>query len=407
MITSGLSKSRLDRMHDVLSGHVERGALPGLVTLVTLVSRRGEVQVNAIGTKALGGTDPMRRDTIFRLDSLSKPVVAAAAMTLVEDCTLRLDEPVDRWLPELANCKVLKRIDGPLDETVTANRPISLRDLLTLRMGLGYIMDPGAGNAPIQAAINDLGLLQGPTLPQTPPAPDEWMRRLGSLPLACQPGERWMYHLGIDVLGVLITRASGMPLEDVLRARIFAPLGMTDTGFRVPPGAIDRFATAYAPNPETGALDVYDDAANSAWSRPPAFPSAGGGLVSTVDNLLAFNQMLLEGGRLGNDRILARPSVVAMTTDHITPAQKAMSPFFPGFWDTTGWGFGLGITTAREGIGPSPGSFGWGGGIGTSCRADPTEGMVAMLMTQLSVMAPESAGIQVDFWTLAYAAIDD
>ncbi len=403
MTTSGFSRKRLDRMHEVMSGYVESGALPGLVTVV---SRRGEVHVEAIGNQAFGGA-PMRPDTIFRIDSLSKPIAAVAAMIMVEECVLRLDDPVDPWLPELADRKVLRAIDGPIDDTVPANRPISLRDLVTLRLGLGYIMDPAANGAPIQAAIDAASLLQGPTKPNDPPPPDEWMRRLGSLPLVHQPGEAWKYHLGIDVLGVLLARASGMPLGDFFRARLFDPLGMKDTGFSVPPDAIDRFATAYAPNPETGELDVYDDAADSGWSQPPPFPSAGGGLVSTVDDLLAFNQMLLDGGRLGSRRILSRPSVDTMITDHITPEQKAASPFFPGFWDTTGWGFGLGIAIAREGIGPTPGSFGWGGGVGTSCRADPAMGMVAMLLTQLSVMAPASAGIQADFWTLAYAAIDD
>ncbi|MBA2469757.1 MAG: beta-lactamase family protein [Chloroflexia bacterium] len=403
MSTGGLSATRLDRMHEVMAGHVERGTLPGLVTLV---SRRGEVHVDAIGDQAFDG-EPMQRDTIFRIDSLSKPVAAVAAMILVEDCTLRLDDPVDRWLPELADRQVLRAIDGPLDDTVPADRPISLRDLLTLRLGLGYIMDPAAGDFPIQRAINEQELLQGPTKPQTPPAPDEWLRRVGSLPLVHQPGTRWMYHLGIDVLGVLLARASGQPLETLYRERIFDPLGMKDTGFSVPPENITRLATSYLPNPETGTLDLYDSPEDSDWSRPPAFPAAGGGLVTTVDDFLAFNQMLLDGGRLGDERILSRPAVETMTTDHITPAQKANSPFWAGFWDTTGWGFGLGITTAREGIGPSPGSFGWGGGVGTSCNSDPAEGMIAMLLTQLSLMAPAAASIQTDFWTLAYAAIDD
>ncbi|MBA3276629.1 MAG: beta-lactamase family protein [Chloroflexia bacterium] len=403
MSTGGWSATRLAHMHEVMAGHVERGALPGLVTLV---SRRGETHVDVIGAKAFDG-EPMQRDTIFRIDSLSKPVAAVAAMILVEDCTLRLDDPVDRWLPELANRQVLRAIDGPLDDTVPADRPISLRDLLTLRMGLGYIMDPAAGEFPVQRAINALELLQGPTKPLDPPASDEWLRRVGSLPLVHQPGTHWMYHLGIDVLGVLLARASGQPLETLYQERILDPLGMKDTGFSVPSGKIDRLSTSYMPNPDTGTLALYDAAEESAWSRPPAFPAAGGGLVSTVDDLLAFNQMLLHGGRLGKERILSRPAVETMTTDQITPAQKEASPFFPGFWDTNGWGFGLGITTAREGIGPTPGSFGWGGGIGTSCQADPAEGMVAMLLTQLSLMAPAAAAIHADFWTLVYAVIDD
>ena len=239
MSIGGLSRARLARMHDVMAGYVERGEVPGLVTLV---SRRGEVHVDAIGMKALGGSDPMRRDTIFRISSMTKPITAAATMILVEECKLRLDEPVDRLLPELADRKVLKRLDGPLDDTVPANRPITVRDLLTFRMGFGIIMAP-PDTYPIQRAVSELLLGQGPPNPSTPPAPDEWIRRLGTLPLMHQPGEKWMYNTGSDVLGVLIARASGQPLETFLRERIFEPLGMKDTGFSVPAAKIDRLAT--------------------------------------------------------------------------------------------------------------------------------------------------------------------
>src|SRR5438552_2514713 len=167
-------------MHDVMAGHVERGELPGLVTLV---SRRDEVHVDAIGMKALGGSDPMRRDTIFRIASMTKPITAAATMILVEECKLRLDEPVDRLLPELANRKVLKRLDGPLDDTVPANRSVTVRDLLTFRMGFGMIMGP-PNVYPIQVAMAEAGVASGPILPSL--APDEWMKRLGSLPLLHQ-----------------------------------------------------------------------------------------------------------------------------------------------------------------------------------------------------------------------------
>ena len=227
--------------------------VPGLVTLV---SRRGEVHVDAIGTKALGGSDPMRRDTIFRISSMTKPITAVAAMILVEECKLRLDEPVDRLLPELADRRVLKRLDGPLDDTVPANRPITVRDLLTFRHGLRHASwrrrtRTRSCRPRSEQRTQDLG----PPKPQTPPAPDEWMRRLGTLPLMHQPGERWMYNTGSDVLGVLIARASGQPLETFLRERIFEPLGMKDTGFSVPAAKLDRLATSYWTNPETGELE--------------------------------------------------------------------------------------------------------------------------------------------------------
>ena len=396
MSAGGLSKARLDRMHDVMAGYVERGEVPGIVTLVC---RRGEAHVDAIGRKAARGRDPIRRDTIFRIASLSKPIAAAAAMILVEECKLRLDEPVDRLLPELAARRVLKRLDGPLDDTVPASRPISLRDLLTLRMGLGYIM--AAGAYPILKAANEQQLLLGPPR-QTLPAPDEWIRRVATLPLMHQPGEKWMYDLGLDVLGVLIARASGQPLETFLSERIFEPLGMKDTGFTVPAAKLDRLATS-----ETGALEVYDEAEGGQWSRPPAFPAAASGLVSTVDDYLAFGQMMLSQGKHGRERVLSRPSVETMTTDQLTSGQKAASGLVGGYFDSHGWGFGLSMVTRREDLAEPVGTFGWDGGLGTSWRSDPREKMVTILMTQRAWTSPTPPDVCRDFWTSAYQAIDD
>jgi CubicO group peptidase (beta-lactamase class C family) len=406
MSTGGLSKARLGRMHDVMAGYVERGDVPGLVTLV---SRRGEVHVDALGTMAVGGRDPMRCDTIFRIASMTKPITAAAAMILVEECTLRLDEPVDPWLPELADRKVLRAIDSPLDDTVPAHRPITLRDLLTFRLGFGIVMAP-PGTYPIQKAMSEQLLGQGPPSPSTPPAPDEWVRRLGTLPLMHQPGEKWMYNTGSDVLGVLIARASGQTLETFLRQRLFEPLGMKDTGFSVPATKLDRLATSYWTNPETGALELYDEARGSQWSRPPAFPSAAGGLVSTVDDYLAFGQMMLNKGTKGThggERILSRLSVELMTTDQITPEQKAASAFFPGFWDSRGWGVGVSVITRRDDLAAVPGRYGWDGGFGTSAYMDPKEDMVAILMLQRLWDSPRPPAVYLDFWTSVYQAIDD
>jgi len=402
MSSGGLSKARLGRVHDVMAGYVERGDVPGIVTLV---SRRGEQHVEAVGTKAVGG-DPVRRDTIFRISSMTKPITAAATMILVEECKLRLDEPVDRLLPELSGRKVLKRLDGPLDDTVPANRPISVRDLLTFRMGFGIVMAP-PGTYPIQSAMSEQHLGQGPPSPSTPPAPDEWIRRLGTLPLVHQPGEQWMYSTGSDVLGVLIARASGQALETFLRERLFEPLGMKDTGFSVPATNLDRLATGYWTNPETGAFEVYDEAEGGQWSRPPAFPSGAGGLVSTIDDYLAFGQMLLSKGRHGSERVLSRLSVETMTTDQLTPAQKATSAFFGGYFDGHGWGFGVSIVTRRDDVAAVPGRFGWDGGLGTSWWSDPKEEMVTILMTQRGWDSPSPPNVCLDFWTSAYQAIDD
>ncbi len=403
MSTAGLSKARLGRMHNVMAGYVERGEVPGLVTLV---SRRGEVHVDAIGMKAIEDPAPMRRDTIFRISSMTKPITAAATMILVEECKVRLDEPVDRLLPELAGRKVLKRLDGPLDDTVPAKRPITVRDLLTFRMGFGQMMAPPDAY-PILKAASEQQIGMGPPSPSMLPAPDEWMRRLGRLPLMHQPGEKWMYNTGSDVLGVLIARASGQPLETFFHERIFEPLGMKDTGFSVPAPRLDRLATSYWTDPESGELRLYDDAEGGQWSRPPAFPSGAGGLVSTIDDYLAFGEMMLNQGKHGSERILSRLSVELMTTDQLTPEQKAVSGLVPGYFDSHGWGFGVSVVTRRDDVAAVPGRYGWDGGLGTSWYSDPREEMVIILMTQRAWTSPSPPDVCLDFWTLAYQTIDD
>ena len=403
MGVSGLSKARLERMHDVMAGYVDRGQVPGLVALV---SRAGELRVDALGSLAVGGQSRVQRDTIFRIASMTKPVTAAAAMILVEECRLRLDEPVDRLLPELADRKVIKRFEGALDDTVPAKRSITVRDLLTFRMGFG-IMGAPPDPCPILKAASDLRIGLGPPSPASMPAPDEWIRRLGSLPLMHQPGKRWMYSTGSDVLGVLIARASGQPFEAFLRERIFDPLGMKDTGFSVPAEKINRLATSYATNPQTGAFEVYDQPANGQWSRPPAFPAGASGLVSTADDFLAFSQMMLNKGKLGSVRILSRPSVELMTTDQLTPEQKVTSGLTEVFFESRGWGFGVSIVTRRTELAASIGMYGWDGGLGTSWRADPTENLTGILLTQCMWPSPSGPDVFLDFWAALYQSIDD
>jgi CubicO group peptidase (beta-lactamase class C family) len=390
-------------MHDVLAGYVERGEVPGLVALV---SRRGETHADVIGALAAGGSAPMQRDTIFRISSMTKPVTAVAAMILVEECRLRLDEPVDRLLPELAGRRVLRRIDGPLDDTVPAERPVTVRDLLTFRMGFGQMMAPPDAY-PILEAAHEQQIGMGPPSPATMPAPDEWLRRLGALPLMHQPGERWMYNTGADVLGVLIARAAGQPLEAFLRERIFEPLGMPDTSFSVPADRLDRLATCYHVAGASSELAVFDPAAGGHWSRPPAFPSGAGGLVSTLDDYLAFSQMMLSRGKLGNVRVLSRPSVELMISDQLTPEQKAVSGLVGGYFESHGWGLGLAMVTRRTDLGESIGTYGWDGGLGTCWRVDPHEDLITLLMTQQAWTSPSPPDVCRDFWTLAYQAIDD
>lgn len=395
--TGGLSPQRLSRLRDGMQAYAGRGDAAGIVALV---ARRGAIHAEVAGVQDLAAGVPMRRDTIFRMASMTKPILAAAAMSLVEETRIGLDDAVERWLPELANRVVLRTIKSPLDDTVPAGRPVTLRDLLTFRFGLGAVMAP-PGTYPIQTAMTEAGI--APSASSVPFTQDEYMARIGRLPLIHQPGERWLYHTGADVLAVLMTRLTGQPLGAFLQERIFMPLGMKDTGFSVADTAIDRLATCYTGDGGDG-LKVWDTARGGRYASPPVFPNA---LVSTADDYLAFARMLLDHGRCPGGRILARPTVQLMMTDQITPAQKAASPFFPGFWDNQGWGFGGAVTTRRDSIFASPGSYGWTGGFGTIFIADPAEDMVAILLIQRLMSGPDDTAIHQDFLTLAYQAIDD
>ncbi|HTV52929.1 MAG TPA: serine hydrolase domain-containing protein [Steroidobacteraceae bacterium] len=402
MSSSGFSPPRLARLRQAMAAHLESGELPGIATLV---GRGEERHVETLGVKAFGGGDAMRRDTIFRIASMTKPITAVAALILVEECKLRLDEPVDRLLPELANRRVLKRIDGPLEDTVPARRPITLRDLLTFRMGFGMTIGP-PNATPIQKALTEAGIMG--LRPSPPYSPDEWIRRLGTLPLMHQPGERWQYHTGSDVLGVLIARASGQPFDRFLAQRIFEPLGMKDTAFHVPAHKLERLASCYQSNPESGAVELLDEPRETTWARPPSFPAGGGGLVSTLDDYYAFGRMLLQGGRCGSERILARPTVEAMTSDQLTSQQRAEAHWFtPDYFDSHGWGFGVATVIKRFSTAASVGQFGWGGAFGTTWFCDPREDLVAVLMIQRMALAPSPADIRQDFAVSVYQAIDD
>ena len=289
-----LSSDGLALLHDSMAAHVAAGHLPGLVTLV---AHGDELHVDTIGSPSFGSDAPLRRDAIFRIASLTKPITAAATLSLVDEGLLRLAQPIDELLPELANRRVLRAIDAELDDTVPAKRPITLEDLLSYRLGFGSVMAP-PGSYPIQRAEAELGLhsIGGPPWPPVGHDPDGWMAALGSLPLMHQPGERWLYNTSAQVLGVLLARACGRDLESVLRERILDPLGMADTGFTVPAEQLGRLTTAYRPDPETGQLWVLDDPADSWWSRPTSFPDASGWLVSTIDDYWSFVSMLLAGG---------------------------------------------------------------------------------------------------------------
>lgn len=347
------------------------GVHPGVVSVVA--DARAE-RVEAIGVTTAGGDEPMRRDTPFRITSMTKPMVAAVAMMLVDDGTISLADPVERFLPELADQRVLARIDGPLDETVPARRPVTVEDLLTFKMGYGHILEPTFDPPyPISLAAKELRLALAEPDPRTPHPPDEWIRLFGSLPLMDQPGSRWRYNVGALVLGVLLARVADRPLGDLMADRLFGPLGMASTGFWLPPERARRLPTWYLTDPETGELTAQRLSTVDDWSRPPVFPSAAAGLASTADDVLAFARFLLNAGVHHGVRLLSARSVAAMTTNRLGPEDIAGGGFI---LSGLGWGYGMAVA--------SDGRYGWDGGYGTSWRNDPTTGRIAILLTQVS-----------------------
>jgi CubicO group peptidase (beta-lactamase class C family) len=396
---SGFDRQRLDRLTEVMAGHVVDGSLGGAAWLA---ARDDDVVVGCVGVRTRGADEPVQRDTIFRIASMTKPIVAVAALILVEECRLRVDEPIEELLPELADRRVLVDPRGPIDgETVPAKRPITLYDVLTFRLGWGMDFE-APWPQPLLEAMSELGIGSGPPQPQEVVAPDEWARRLATLPLLYQPGERWLYNTGSDVLGVLVARAAGQPLDVFLRERVFEPLGMSDTGFATQ--HVDRLGTCYTTNPETGEPVVYDPPGGQ-WSTPPAFASGGGGLVSTIDDYHAFARMLLSEGTLPDgSRLLSPAAVRAMTSDQLAvPGGGGPSPD-----GSQGWGFGVGVTLRRTGIATTPGAYGWAGGLGSSWANDPTQRLLGVVLTtdMFTSAFPPPETIQ-DFWTCFYAAIDD
>jgi CubicO group peptidase (beta-lactamase class C family) len=354
----------LARVDEVVERAVEQGQAPGVVAAVA----RGEVvHVAAAGVMAVGGA-PMRRDTLFRISSMTKPMTAAAVLSLVDDGLLELNGSIDELLPELADRRVLRSPDGPLGQTVPAYRPVTVRDLLTFTWGFGMqgAMFMAQEPWPIFTAALERELSTfGPPQPGAMPDPDTWLARLGELPLLSQPGERWLYQSGSQVLGVLAARAAGAPFQDVLRERVLGPLGMTDTGFHATDTA--RLTTAYE---NRDGLLVVTDPPDGQWSRPPLFPDGSGGLVSSADDVIAFGRMLMRGG----SPVLKPATAAEMTRDQLTAAQRAN--VWPGFsfLDDRGWGYGLSVL--------DDGRCTWEGGLGTAWSNVPSQDLTVVVLTQ-------------------------
>jgi CubicO group peptidase (beta-lactamase class C family) len=365
----GLDATVLGRIDEVVERAVAQGQVPGVVAAVA----RGEsVHVVTSGAMALGGA-PMRRDTLFRISSTTKPITAAVVLSLVDDGLLELNTAVDELLPELADRRVLRSPDGPLGQTVPAERSITVRDLLTFTWGLGMqgamFMAPKPWPIVTAAAERDLCTF-GPPQPGAMPEPDTWMARLGELPLLAQPGERWLYQSGSQVLGVLAARAAGAPFEHVMRERVLDPLGMNDTGFHAADAG--RLATAYE---NRDGRFVVTDPPDGQWARPPLFADGSGGLVSSVDDLVAFGRMLMRGG----SPVLRLQTTAEMTRDQLTAAQRAN--LWPGFsfLEDRGWGYGVSVL--------DDGRYTWEGGLGTAWSNVPSRDLTVVVLTQRSADA--------------------
>ncbi|MGV9341806.1 serine hydrolase domain-containing protein [Streptomyces sp. NPDC003688] len=374
-------------LHDTLHRYVEDGRLPGAVALV---AHGDDVEVVAVGHADGDRSVPMARDSVFRLASTSKPIVAAALMMLVEDGRVALEDPVERWLPELAAPMVVRTPESPVDDVVPAERSITVEDLLSSRPGWGF---PADFSLP---AVRALFALQNGLVPHSYPAPAAWLADLAKVPLLNQPGEAWLYNTASDLQGVLIARASGSTLPEFMAERIFEPLGMKDTGFSVPEREWHRFTTAFRPG-EDGTAEVADTHADD-WKRLPDFPSGAGGLVSTADDWLAFARMLLARGE-GPDgrRLLSPEAVTRMTTDRLTPAQREASPLF---LEGQGWGYGGSVDIARTEPWTVPGRYGWVGGSGTTAHLIPATAKVTILLTQVAMTSPTPPAAMRDFWRI-------
>ena len=349
-------------LQDLLETTVENGTVPGAAALVA----RGE-EVESAG---VGEVEP---ESIVRIASITKPITAAAVMLLMDEGLVALDDPIARWLPELASPRVVRTPQSAIDDVVPAARPITVEDILTFRAGWGF---PSDFSLPAVVELFQKLPVFGPR-----ETPDEWLATLAQVPMLRQPGEAWLYNTCSDVQGVLIARVSGQPLPEFLAERIFEPLGMSDTNFHVPSEKLDRLPPYRGPD-----FAPIDD---GLWTKPPIFPSGAGGLVSTLADWHRFGRMLLADGA----GLLSPRSVRSMTTDHLTQEQRVASTLF---LEGAGWGYGGGVG--------ADGRYGWIGGTGTTAHVAPSTGTIGILLTQLQMTGPTPTRFMREFWQYAFGA---
>jgi CubicO group peptidase (beta-lactamase class C family) len=380
---TGFNQDALAQVGPALKGLVDQGALSGMVTLVW---RKGEVvQANAIGQRDIESGLPMERDTLFRIASMTKPVTSIAVMMLTEEGKLKLDDPVTKWLPELSGMLVLEDAVGPLDKTRAAGREITVEDLLTHRAGLAYGF---TSMGPIAHAHEKK--LGSPLV--NPLTPDEWLKALGELPLSYEPGERFHYSHATDVLGFLVARIEGKPLGQVLKERIFDPLGMKDTAFWLPKDKRGRLAKLYEAPADGGPLR---DVSLPMGDEPPAFEGGGGGLISTADDYLKFARMMLGKGEVDGVRLVKPETIDLMCANRLSEVQRGHMFLGMPFWLSQGFGLGVSMildAQKHEWMGAGgEGAFGWPGAFGTWWQADPKNDLILIYLIQDSMpLGPEA-----------------
>ena len=390
----GLSSLRLEKITTVVQGSVDRGEIAGAVTLV---ARHGQViWLRATGKQDRENSKPMRTDSIFRICSMTKPLVTLGVMMLYEEGRFQLDDPISKYIPEFGDPKVLVTPKEGKPYTIPASKPITIRNLLTHTSGIGYNWDASLGPFYKEANIASGLLPFDGTI-------GENVKRLARLPLLFNPGERWNYGLNVDVLGYLIEVVSGKPLDQFLKQRVFDPLGMPDTFFYVPQDKLDRLAAAYtwyegkglSPFPETPITEgTFAYSADYPIHGPKKLFSGGAGLCSTASDYARFCQLMLNKGRLGT-QLISRKSIELMTHDQLGPK-------FPD--QEFGLGFGIdGEKTPLHELG-SAGQYQWGGFFYTGFTIDPKEDMITVFMAQLHPGSPSTMG---EFHTLAYAALQE
>lgn len=383
-----------------LKQFVDQRQVPGYVALVW---RDGKTEIEAYGERPDSG-GPITEDTLFRIASMTKPITAVATLKLVEQGVFDLQDPIDRWLPEMADRQVLKRLDGPVGEAVPAKRRITIEDLLTFRMGFGMIMD-FSRQYPILDRFEKDGLLGlgAPDL-ESPHSHDEWLKRFSELPLMVQPGEMWQYNTAYYLLSAFLSRVTGKKLDQLFKELIFDPLGMKDTGFTVSPSQVSRFSDCYWFDSEHEKLELFDAGDDSLWGQTPRFLDGAAGLVSTGVDFLTFAKMLMSEGMHEGKSFLSSELLNSMTMNHLTPEQRAKPTFSPDQWRNHGYGYGVSVLMyeSRKHHGKE-GQYGWDGGLGSSWRNDPKSKLIGILLTERTFDSPELPPIHEQFWDEVYS----